>query len=249
MPALSSLGSMPRRALNIIYMLDTSGSMSGLPIQILNQAMYETIDALRDVAKHNGDARLKISVMQYSSNVKWMHPEGPQEVDDFIWTDLTAGGQTSTGAAMKELYNHLSDPSFLDSLTGSLLPVIIFMTDGYPTDDYIGYLEKLKTMKLFNRATKIGFALGDNPDEEMIARFTGTHEAVIRTTDLAEFSRQLRFVSVTSSVLASESRAGSGEGTEAVIPSIPDPDDDPWDDVDKSVIQKKDGSDDDEWKF
>lgn len=222
MPSIGGLDIAPRRELNVFYVLDTSGSMDGLPIHILNRAMEETINVLRQMADHNGDARLKISVLEFSTNAKWMQPNGPEDVEDFIWTNLTAGGLTNVGAALDELNDKLSTSDFLHSMTGSLLPIIIFMTDGYATDEYEKKLEEIRKNKLFRRATRIGFAIGENADTEMIAHLAGDSEAVVRSDDLALFARLLRFVSVTSSMLCSQSQVTGAEtkGKDALAQAI-----------------------------
>ena len=47
MPDISKMEKPARRVLNVFYILDTSGSMSGTSIATLNRAMEETIDALK----------------------------------------------------------------------------------------------------------------------------------------------------------------------------------------------------------
>ncbi|MGN0362313.1 MAG: VWA domain-containing protein [Bilifractor sp.] len=209
MPTPQDLEPTPRRVLNIFYVLDTSGSMTGTPIATLNRAMEETVQVLQDQAVSNADAQLKIGVLEFNSGCKWLQPNGPEDMEDFIWQDMSAGGLTDMGAALNELDDKLSRHAFLKSMTGAYLPVIIFMTDGFPTDDYKKALAKINENKWFRRAAKIGFAIGDNADTQMIANIVGNSEAVIRTSDLELFARLLRFVSVTSSTLASQSRTST----------------------------------------
>lgn len=209
MPDTSNFSPVPRKDLHVFYVLDTSGSMTGLPIEQLNRAMEETVGTLRQVAKHNDNANLKIAVLEFSSDARWAQPSGPEEVADFIWDDLKAGGLTSMGAALDELNDKLSRSKFLGSMTGALMPIIIFMTDGMATDDYKGALENIRHNNWFKRATKIGFAIGADPDVDMITEIVGNPEAVIRTDDLALFAKLIRFVSVTSSTLASRSQTTS----------------------------------------
>lgn len=99
----------------------------------------------------------------------------------------------------------------MKSLAGAYMPIIIFMSDGYATDNYKKQLDIIRQNKMFHRATKIGFAVGD-ADVKMIAEVVGNSEAVIRTTDLEVFAKLMRFVSVTSSVLRSQSSTQT-EGT------------------------------------
>ena len=209
MPSFDNLGSVPRRELHVIYVLDTSGSMSGLPIQRLNRAMNATVDALRQMARHNGNALTKIAVMEFNSSTRWIQPAGPEDLDDFFWSDLTASGMTYMGAALKELNSKLSTKEFMSSATGAFLPVIIFMTDGYANDDYEAELAKILQNPWFRKATRVGFAIGRNPDVQMIAKLAGDAEAVIRTEDLGVFARLLRFVTVSASMLASTSHTSS----------------------------------------
>lgn len=209
MPTISELQETPRRMLHIFYVLDTSGSMLGAPVATLNRAMEETIGVLKQQAQSNADALVKIAVLEFNSGCRWVQPNGPEEMEDFIWEDLEAGGCTDMGAALKELNSKLSRNKFLSSMTGAYLPVIIFMTDGGATDNYEKALDEIRCNKWFERGVKIGFAIGDGADEKMIAKIVGNSEAVVKTNDLELFSRLLKFVSVTASLTCSTSRTSA----------------------------------------
>ena len=220
----------PRKDLHVFYVLDTSGSMDGTPISTLNRAMEESTQALKEVAKSNGDAKLKIAVMEFNSGCKWVTSNGPEDLEeDFFWYPLKAGGLTDIGSALKELNTKLSRKAFLNSMTGALMPIIIFMTDGFATDNYEKALEEIRRNRWFQHGTKIGFAFGDDADLKMIASVVGNSEAVIRTTDYELFRKLLRFVSVTASKLVSESTTTGTAPTAA--------------DIVKDVIGTVDGAD------
>lgn len=207
MPSIDSLTESPRKELHVFYVLDTSGSMEGTKISSLNHAMEETIEALKTLAKSNADAKLKIAVMEFNSGVRWITSNGPEDLEeDFEYEYLEAGGITDIGAALKELNRKLSRHAFLDSMTGALMPVIIFMTDGYATDDYTKALEEIRQNRWFVRGTKIGIAIGDDSDVNMLASIVGNSEAVIKTSDLDLFRRLMKFVSVTASMVVSQSQ-------------------------------------------
>lgn len=213
MPNVNEFVQPPRKDLHVFYILDTSGSMEsttgetgGSKISTLNRAMEETIEALKTLAKSNGDAKLKIAVMEYNSTCRWITNNGPEDLEeDFEFETLKAGGLTDIGAALKELNSKLSRHAFLDSMVGALRPVIIFMTDGFATEDYATELEEIRKNRWFAKATKIGFALGDDADVKMIASVVGDSEAVIKTSDLEVFKKLMKFVSVTASMLVSSS--------------------------------------------
>ncbi|MBQ2681293.1 MAG: VWA domain-containing protein [Eggerthellaceae bacterium] len=198
MPRPANFTSAPRRSLPVFYVLDTSGSMTGAPIEQLNRAMEETIDAVKQVAANNGDAQVKIAVLEFNTLARWMQPAGPEDVEDFIWTDLKAGGLTYMGEALRELNNKLSKDEFLASATGGLYPIIIFMTDGYANDEWEKQLDIIKQNRYFRRGIRIGFAMGEKADAEMIARVVGDSEAVLKTLELGLFAKLMRFVSVSS---------------------------------------------------
>ena len=147
--------------------------MTGEPIAILNRAMTETMEELKKVAKKNSNAKLQIAVMEFNTNVKWMQPDGLEEAEDFYWVDLQAGGLTEVGAALKELDSKLSRETFLKGIMGNLMPVIIIMTDGGATSDYKKELDEIKKNRWFQNASKIGFAVGEYADLDMVVIKSG----------------------------------------------------------------------------
>lgn len=226
MAKLEDLTGVPRKEMHVFYVLDTSGSMDGTKISMLNHAMEECTDALKDLAKSNADADLKIAVLEFNSGCNWVTTNGPESLEDFVWDKLDPGGLTDIGAALKELNSKLSRHAFLSSMTGALMPVIIFMTDGYATDDYSKALEEIRKNRWFARGTKIGFAIGDDADVKMISSVVGNSEAVIKTTDLELFRRLMKFVSVTASMLVSQSTTAETVTTGADIVSMATEDED-----------------------
>lgn len=217
MPDIYDLHESARKEMHVFFVLDTSGSMEGERIAALNRAMRETIPVLKQKAKSNADALLKLAVLEFNSGCRWLNPSGPEPMEYFIWEDLKPGGLTAMGAALKELDSKLSRKQFLSSMTGAYLPVLIFMTDGHATDDYKGALLQIRQNKWFTRGVKIGFAIGDDPDAAMIADIVGDCESVVRTDNLERFARLLEISAVTATMLCSSSRTTSVPVTGATI--------------------------------
>lgn len=209
----------PRKDLTIFYILDTSKSMEDDgKIESLNAAMTETLKALQEEAKKNADAKLHVAVMEFNSGANWITQFGPEDLEeDFIWSPLRAGGLTDLGAALKELNTKLSKKTWLDSMTGALMPILVFMTDGQPTDNYKEGLKAIQKNKWFLYSTKIGFAIGEGADKGVIAEVVGKKEAVISTMDLDQFRKLMVFVSVKTSLLVSESQIGGGLDVKKII--------------------------------
>lgn len=219
MPVIPNEGT-PRKDLTVFFILDTSGSMEGTKIVTLNRAMRETVAALKKLAKKNGDAKLKIAVMEFNSGCTWITASGPEDLEEeenFVWDDLKAGGLTDVGAALLELDSKLSRDAFLGSMVGAMMPVIIFMSDGHNTDNYEAALEQIRRNKWFACGTKIGFALGDEADVKMIASVVGDSEAVIQTSDMETFEKLMKFVAVTSTMLNGESHTTKIDNSGAAV--------------------------------
>lgn len=212
-----------RPQLVVFYVLDTSGSMRGNPITQLNRAMVSTIETLRDEAEYNRDAEIKVAVLDFNSTCRWMQPQGPEDLENFVWDDLEAGTTTEVHFALDELNSKLTDRrgGFIDSSHGALMPVIIFMTDGHATcseAELEAAITRIGQNRWFTRATRVGFAIGKSPDIGMLARLTDSSEAVLRTEDLNLFAAMIKWVSVTSTMIASDTRArrSGNKGAQAV---------------------------------
>ena len=155
------LEAVPRRVMHLIFLVDTSGSMEGTKIASLNTAVRETLNDVGEISANNGDAQIKVAVLEFSSGTQWMYPQ-PEPSENFKWQDLEANGLTSLGASYSELNTKLSKSNgFMAEPTGSRAPAIILLTDGMPTDDYKRPLEKLRANPWFKAGVKVAIAIGD----------------------------------------------------------------------------------------
>ena len=208
-----------KKVLPIIYAIDTSGSMQGNKISTLNEAMHECEEILKEKAIDSPDAEIKIGVLKFSSGATWITKSGLVSLEDFYWDNVTAGGVTDLHEALKELNKKLSRSEFLVSETGFCLPVIIFMSDGAPTDEsWKKELEKIKTEnKWFARARKVAIAIGEDADKEVLRDLVGTMEAVVQANDLDTLKSLIVEVSVSASMLAGQSRMVGDEANGSAI--------------------------------
>lgn len=203
---LNEMQPIARPLLPVIFVLDSSGSMQGQKISMLNHTMEECMEILKRFAASNPDALMKIGVLELHSGADWMQPSGLEDLEDFVFKRLEAGGLTDMGAVLNELDDKLSRQKFLVSTTGRCKPIIIFMTDGYPTDSWEEPLRELKNNnKWYKNAIRIGFAVGDDADVKIITEIVGSSEAVIQTSDLQTFSKLLLKVAINSAMIGSKS--------------------------------------------
>lgn len=201
----------PRREMLLFFVADKSGSMSGNKIQSLNQVVKEVIPILDDVSSLNPDAKIKIAALGFSSGCNWMYDE-PKDTSDFIWRDLEADGLTDLGSACLELNSKLSRSAFMQSSTGAFAPVILLMSDGEPTDDYLGGIGRLKENNWFKNSIKIAIAIGNDSNTDVLKEFTGSQESVILVHNVDALKKIIRLASVTASTIGSQSSA-AGEKT------------------------------------
>lgn len=193
-----------RRTMVLFFLVDTSGSMYGNKIGELNDAMRETIPDLKDLSDGNPDAAIKIAVLQFDTDVRWLYPQ-PVGSENFRWNDLQAAGLTSLGTALRELDSKLSKNQYMQEAAGSYAPVIILLSDGGPTDDFASALDKIKQNNWFKHAIKVAIAIGSDADKNVLTQFTGNSEAVIEVHNKSALKAIIKFVSVTSSQVNSKS--------------------------------------------
>ena len=207
-----------RRTMVLFFIVDTSGSMEGAKIGTLNQAVEDVIPEIREISENNADAEIKIAVLEFSSGARWVTP-APVPADGFEWQYLNAVGLTDLGEACKALSEKLSRSSFMSDITGSFAPAVFLLSDGAPTDNYREGLELLWSNNWFKKAIKVAVAIGENANRSVLAEFTGDEEAVLSVHNPEVLKKMIRFVSVTSSQIGSQSSAvGSGGGVDLVKP-------------------------------
>ena len=250
MPELENLAPMPRKVMTLFYVVDTSGSMHGSKIQSVNAAMEETMAQLDAISKSNDDAEIRVAVLSFDTQARWLTPNGPVEPMNFK-PDLSADcGLTALGAAYKELESKLSRSEFLDTKAGAYPPVILLLTDGEPTDNTESGLEKLRHNNWFKRAIKVAFAIGSDAREEELKKFTGSKEGVLNVSRARELQGLLNKVAVITSEFQSRS-AGVGDDKEDVTETtkaLVEEATQAAKDENPEPFVKKNDDDDDEWK-
>ncbi len=220
MGLLDDVVGVPRRTMTLFFLIDTSGSMIGNKIGAVNDAVVNVLPMLDEISASNPDAEIKVAALEFSSGTRWLYDE-PKLAGDFVWQDVTASGLTSLGAACLELNAKLSRNGFMQAASGSFAPAIILLSDGGPTDDFENGLAKLKGNNWFKAAIKIAIAIGDDADQEVLTKFTGTNEAVFTVHNIDALKQIIRVVAVTSSQIGSKSStAGETSKQDQVIKDV-----------------------------
>jgi len=221
------------RPLHFIWILDCSGSMeAGGKIQALNNAIHESIPHMKAAASENANAQLLVRVVKFSAGAQW-HLSQPTPVETFTWTDLTAGGETDMGKALRLVADALKMPPMPER---ALPPVLALVSDGQPTDDFGAGLKALNEQPWAKKAVRIAIAIGEDADYDILQRFIGNPEIkVLPANSPDKLTERIRWVStqVVRAASAPPSQAkgpSSGGGTPIPVPtSTPgDVGDDVW---------------------
>lgn len=201
----------PRRTMVLFFVVDTSGSMNGSKIGTVNSAIEEIVPELKEISESNADAQIKVATLTFSTGAHWID-SAPVAAENFRWNYLDASGVTDLGEACQQLNEKLSRNAFMSDATGSFAPAIFLMSDGEPTDNYKHGLDKLKQNNWFKKAIKVAIAIGDDPNKNVLADFTGNIEAVITVHTPEALKKWIQFVSVRASEIGSKSSNASTSG-------------------------------------
>lgn len=215
--------------LNVIFMIDTSGSMEGDKINAVNAAMPEIKSELlnyEDTSSHL--AELRIAVITFDSNVKWQFAP-PKPLIDFEWNDISVSGMTSFGKACKEVEQKLhSDSDFFKEMRSYKEPLVILLSDGEPNDDdWESNLKKLQKNIHFKNGTHIAIGLdGLTSEGEDVLKNFASEGCYIRVNGLSSIKNVIKLATMVSSKSLSSSgsltnvNAANKAAVDSVVSSV-----------------------------
>ncbi|WP_336958230.1 vWA domain-containing protein [Chryseobacterium contaminans] len=181
------------RRLLAYFLLDTSGSMNGEPIQALNNGFNGLISMLR--ADPQAMDSLHLSVITFDRDVKNIIPL--TALANFYPMEITCpdSGPTHTGAALemvadlvrKDLVKGSEDEK------GDWQPLLFIFTDGKPSDIQ-KYRQMIPVLRDLDFGAIVGCAAGPKADEQFLKELTD-HVVKLDTTDAITLSSFFRWVS------------------------------------------------------
>lgn len=234
-----------KNQLNLIYLVDTSGSMYGEPINQLNVAMAEAVQVAEEAAMEK-EVQLFMRVVEFNSVAKWLIGDTRQGVEHIDWMPLNANGGTDTAGAI-DLARGVMHREFLGER--NFRPVVILITDGESNDpqrtvEAVAQLKaslKSSTDPNKDKITRIAIGVtGANQTELInfasvgnIEREDGTIDEnvpfVFNVDDVGLLKGLLKGVTV-SSIASSIGGGvgGDGDDTPVLTPSYEENDDGDW---------------------
>lgn len=167
------------RRLPVYLLLDTSGSMSGEPIESVRSGLQLLVTALRQDPYALETAHL--SVITFNSSAQQIVPL--TELTAFQAPDLNVSGTTALGEALTLLADCITREVTKGSAEqkGDWKPAVFILTDGGATDDLNKGIAALKTV---STSTIVACAAGQHASPDELRKIT---EAVV-TLDTADAS-------------------------------------------------------------
>lgn len=190
------------RKLPVYLLLDTSGSMSGEPIESVKNGVQMLVSALRQDPYALETAYL--SVITFDSQAKQVVPL--TELSFFQTPDLKATGTTSLGEALKLACDRIDNEVAKTTMEvkGDWKPMIFIMTDGVPTDDWQSGLEQYKKQKI---GVTVACAAGTRADTSILKQIT---EIVVQLDSVDSSSISAFFKWVSASISTGSQKVESG---------------------------------------
>ncbi len=161
--------------MDLILMIDISGSMNGHKIAAVTDALENVKETLSDYSYDHEPVRICIQL--FSRDVRW-YLEQPTPIENFQWEEPYCTGMTSLGMACTSLSEYLKTGTLSDNIK------ILLISDGCPTDDYDEGLDSLMELNIFKTSDRYAIGLGDEADIPTLVKFTGDPDRVYNVTDL-----------------------------------------------------------------
>ena len=180
------------RRLPVYLLLDTSGSMTGEPIEAVKNGVQMMMHSLRQNPQAIETAY--VSIITFDHEAKQIVPL--TDLASFQMVDIKAQSTTSLVAALTLLAEKM-ETEITKTTTeqkGDWKPLTFIMTDGVPTDDWQTGLSKIKAI---NKGLIVGCAAGSAADDSILKQIA---DSVVRLDSADSDSISKFFQWVTASI-------------------------------------------------
>ncbi len=190
------------RRLPIFLVIDVSESMAGPGIENVRQGVRDLMTALMSDPYALETACL--SVITFAGTAKVITPL--TSILDFQIPDFPIGAGTSLSAALTVLDQEIESKVKKNTVSakGDWRPLVFFLTDGSPTDNYQGAVAKWKA-KYGSKVEPTAVLMGKDSDASALASLTN-HILVFKDASAASYKEFFRWVST--SIQASSKEIG-----------------------------------------
>lgn len=174
--ALKQFAIQKARPLPVIILADTSGSMSADgKIDALNASIKEMISTFSEEGRRQ--VEIQLAIITFGGTYAEIHESLTPAHEVTHFKEMVASGPTPMGGAFELVTALLEDQERIPSR--SYRPVLVLLSDGYPTDDWKVGFDKLCNSDRAQKASRFAMAIGNDADESMLKDFVNDDEAPV----------------------------------------------------------------------
>lgn len=162
-----------QKILNIFFIVDISGSMRfDGKIEAVNEAFTRMVPALRQIQLDSiSEFELRIAIMTFDQYARWI--VAPTPIMEYNHEPIACSQWvTYFSEAFKTLGEVMTSKAYMAHSGKIAEPYIMFMTDGYPTEDdiYQPALDELKQNGWFKNSRRFAVLIGPEAIDSDAAR-------------------------------------------------------------------------------
>jgi uncharacterized protein YegL len=199
----------------LVLVLDRSGSMSGAPIDQLNEGLRLLERELKDDAI--ASKRVRLLVIQFGGMDTAEAVGDWQDAMDFTPVGLEANGTTPTGVAVDLALARIEEEkaNFRNAGVAYTRPWLFLMSDGNPTDDWQQAAERCRQAEQANKVAVFPIYVGDagkpapvsDDAVKTLGEFSARGAAAVKRLDGLKFRELFLWLSASMKVV-SQARPG-----------------------------------------
>lgn len=202
------------KPLPVMLLLDSSGSMRGVKMDTLNSAVHTMLDDFGDLSKNETD--IVVSIIEFNNGAFRHCPF--TTASQVNYQDLTAGGGTNMGQALKMAKDIIEDKE--ETPGNAYRPLIILVSDGMPNNGWETPLREFVGGGRSQKCDRMAMAIGVDACKSVLEQFTeGTGHDVFEAHQAGDIKKFFKFVT-----MSVTQRSVSGNPNEVPSTPMPTPD-------------------------
>lgn len=186
--SLSEIDIIAKRKLPIIFVIDSSCSLRGLPIALINRMMNFCIESLKTLNSEKIDYDIVLSILEFNQTCNWITGDCLVLPKDFVWENIFAVSVGVISNVAIELSQKMSRKVLFSGGTGYLRPIVVFITDGASSsldEEIAESIKKLRENMWFHRSIRIAVSIGKISDMQVLNELVGVGGVILEVNELS----------------------------------------------------------------